>query len=116
MIETQFNKKIKILRTDNGTKYVNQNFISFLNKKGNIHRTTNVYTPQQNGVSERKNHLLEIARSLLIQNNVPKFFWSEGVITATYLINKLPSVILDFKSPLEILFQRKINLNHLRVF
>jgi Integrase core domain len=45
MIETQFNKNIKILRTDNGTKYINQNFSSFLHKKRIIHQTTCVYTP-----------------------------------------------------------------------
>jgi transposase InsO family protein len=106
MVESQFNKKNKIFRTDNRTEYVNQNFTSFLNQKDTIHQTTCIYTPQQNGVSERKNrHLLEMTRNLLFQNNVPKIFWSEGVLTATYLINRLPSVILYFKSPLEILFE-----------
>ena len=74
-------------------------------------------TPEQNGVSERKNrHLLEKTKSLLFQNNVPKEYWSDAILTATYLINRLPSTILQNKSPREIIFERKINIEHLRVF
>jgi hypothetical protein len=57
-----------------------------------------------------------MTRTLLFQNNVPKFFWSEAVLTAVYLINKLPSVTLNFKTPFEILYGRKIDLGHLKVF
>jgi hypothetical protein len=68
-------------------------------------------------VLERKNrHLLEVTRVLLFQNNVPKEFWSDAVLTAIYLINRLPSTKLDYKSPLEIFYQEKININHLKVF
>ena len=84
MVETQYNKKIKVLRTDNGTEFINQNFVNFTNSKGMIHQTSCVYTPQQNGVSERKNrHLLEMTRTLLLQNQVPKIFWSDAVLTTT---------------------------------
>jgi hypothetical protein len=75
-----------------------------------------VYT-QQNIVSERKNHhLLEITRVLLFQNNVSKIYWSDVVLTDAYLTNRLPSVNLNYKSPLEIIYQKKLNINHLRVF
>ena len=53
---------------------------------------------------------------LLFQNNVPKIFWSSAVLTAIYLINRLPSANLEYKSPLEIIYQRKLNIDHLRVF
>jgi hypothetical protein len=76
-----------------------------------------VYTPQQNSIFERKNHhLLEMTRTLLFQNNVSKIFWSEVVLTAAYLINRLPSANQNFKIPLEILYNQKINIDHLRVF
>ena len=48
--------------------------------------------------------------------HVPKKFWSQGVLTATYLINRLPSRVLDFKSPYEVLKGRKLNLSQLKVF
>jgi hypothetical protein len=91
--------------------------LNFFKEKGIIHQTSCVYTPQQNGVSERKNrHLLEITRAILFQNNMPNIFWSDAILTATYLINRLPSVKLNFKSPQEILLGKKINLDHLKVF
>jgi hypothetical protein len=110
-------KKIKTLRTDNETKFINQNFSNFTNSKGIIDQTRCVYTPLQNGVSVRENrHLLEMTRTLLFQNYVPKTFWSEAILTTVYLINRLPSTNLFFKSPYEILYGRKINLEHLKVF
>jgi hypothetical protein len=57
-----------------------------------------------------------MTRVLLFQNNVPKIYWSDAVLTATYLINRLPSANLNYKSPLEILYQRKINLEYLKIF
>ena len=73
--------------------------------------------PQQNGVAERKNcDILEKTRALMLQMNVPKRFWSQGVMAAVYIINRLPSRVLEFKSPLEVMKGRKIDLSHLRVF
>jgi hypothetical protein len=57
-----------------------------------------------------------MTRILLFQNNTPKIYWSRAVLTAIYLINRLPSVVLEYKSPLEILYQRKITIDHLKVF
>jgi hypothetical protein len=54
-------------------EFINQNFSNVSNSRGIIHETTCVYTPQQNGVSERKNcHLLKMMRTILFQNNFPK--------------------------------------------
>ena len=73
MICTQFDTKIKILRTDNGTEYMNKNFDAYLESNGIIHQTSCPYTSAQNGVAERKNrHLLEVARSLMFTMNLPK--------------------------------------------
>ena len=53
---------------------------------------------------ERKNHhLAEVARSLLFTMNVPKFFWGEAVLTTTFLINRMPSSVLQFRTPLTFL-------------
>ncbi|EOY17116.1 Cysteine-rich RLK (RECEPTOR-like protein kinase) 8 [Theobroma cacao] len=65
-----------------------------------------VKTPQQNGIAERKNrHLLETARALMFTTHVPKHFWGEAVLTASYLINRLPSRVLRFKTLLSILLE-----------
>lgn len=65
---------------------------------------------------EKNKDLLEKTRDLMIHMNIPTHFWSQGVLTATYLINRLPSQVLEFKSPYEILKGRPIDLSHLRVF
>ena len=67
-------------------------------------KTTCPYSPQQNGVFERKNrHILEVTRSLLINGNVPSHLWGEAVRSAVYLINRTPSSVLNFRRPLDVL-------------
>jgi hypothetical protein len=105
LIKTQHATTVKILRSDNGTEYVNQDFDKFLALNGIEHQTTCVNTPEQNGVAERKNrHLLEVARSLMFTMHVPKFLWSEAIKTATYLINRMPLRVLGYRTPTECLF------------
>ncbi|XP_057478145.1 retrovirus-related Pol polyprotein from transposon TNT 1-94 isoform X6 [Actinidia eriantha] len=104
MVRTQFDSNIKILRSDNGTEYIDTSFRAFLDDNGILFQTTCVGTPQQNGVAERKNrHLAEVARSLLFTMNVPKYLWGEAILTAAYLINRMPSSVLNFKTPIECL-------------
>ncbi|GJW19214.1 putative RNA-directed DNA polymerase [Tanacetum coccineum] len=117
LIKNQFNKMVKAFRSDNGSEFVNQRFTKFCVDNGIIHQTTCAYTPQQNGIVERKHrHLLNVARSLLFQGGLPLNLWSECILTAAYLINRLPSSVLSGKSPFELVFNRKPGLNHLRVF
>jgi hypothetical protein len=95
---------MKIFRTDNGTEYVNKEFDKYLSSFGIIHQTTCPGTSEQNGLAERKNrHLLEVTQCLMIAMNVPKFLWSEAVMTAAYLINRMPSRMLDSKTHIECL-------------
>jgi transposase InsO family protein len=108
LVANRFNAKVRIIRSDNGTEYVNNEFMSYISEQGIIHQTTCPGTPPQNGVAERNNqYLLEVARSLIFQMNAPKYLWSEAVLTATYLINCMPSRILGMKSPTELLLEQR---------
>ena len=68
-----------------------------------VERQLNVgYTPQQNGVSERKNQtVMEMAKSMLLEKGLPKTFWPEVVNTAVYLLNRCPTNIVWNKTPFE---------------
>ncbi|KAJ0666336.1 putative RNA-directed DNA polymerase [Helianthus annuus] len=103
MVKTQFKREIQILRSDNGGgEFVNNSMKQFCQEKGIIHQTSCAHTPEQNGVSERKNRfLLEVTRALMIESQVPKYYWPEALVTATYLMNRLPTRALNLKTPLQ---------------
>ncbi|KAG7536931.1 Reverse transcriptase RNA-dependent DNA polymerase [Arabidopsis suecica] len=116
-VTNQFNAKIKILRTDNGGEYTSNKLKDHLEKCGILHQTSCPYNPQQNGVAERKNrHLMEVSRAMMFQKHMPKRFWGDAVMTACYLINRIPTRILKDKSPFEILNKLSPNIDHLKVF
>ncbi|GJS73693.1 putative RNA-directed DNA polymerase [Tanacetum coccineum] len=100
LVFTQFGKKVKIVRSDNETEFVNHHLSNFFKDLGIIHQNSCAYTPQQNGVAERKHrHLLNVARSLMFQGGIPLSMWPECILTAIYPINRLPSSVLSGVSP-----------------
>ena len=97
-----------MLRTDNGTEYLNLKFEEYMKTHGVRHQTTVPYTPQQNGVAERWNRtLLETARSLLhgAGPNVPQSLWGEAVAAATLIRNCCPTKgVSTLKTPHELFY------------
>ena len=76
LVENQFGVKIKTLRTDGGGEYVNNSFKSACLDHGIHHQLSCPYTPQQNGVAERKHkHIVESVLSMLYQSNLPSSYW-----------------------------------------
>lgn len=96
---------IRTLRSDNAREYLSQQFQNFMSRNGILHQTSCPHTPPQNGVAERKNrHLVETTRTLLLHGNVPLRFWGDDVLTSCYLINRMPSSVVNNKIPHSILF------------
>ncbi|GMJ01569.1 hypothetical protein HRI_003826100 [Hibiscus trionum] len=116
-VKNQFAVSVRKIRSDNGHEFFTNESASFFQDSGTDHQSSCVYTPQQNGVAERKHrHLLEVARALKFHSNVPTKFWGYCVNTACYLINYLPSAVLKWKCPFEVLYNRLPDFSRLRVF
>ena len=112
-----FLPQIQQVRSDNGIEFLSNEMQHFFSENGIIHQRSCVYTPQQNGVVERKHrHILEVARALRFQANPPLSFWVECILTVAYLINKTHTPLLGYKLPHEILFHEPPLFSHLRVF
>ncbi|KAG8472686.1 hypothetical protein CXB51_034612 [Gossypium anomalum] len=106
MVLTQFGSKIQLFKSDNGSEFFARSLGDFFKEKGIVQISSCVGTPQQNGIAEGKNrHLLEVTRSLLFTTNVPKYLWGKALLTATYLINRMPSKVLKFQTPQSIFLQ-----------
>ena len=101
MIHNQFGRKIKRFHSYNGTEFFNTEVQSYFMNNGIIHESSCVNTPQQNGLAERRlGYTLATARALLFQAHLPKKYWREAVLTTYYLINRIPSKVIDYESPL----------------
>ena len=72
---------------------------------------------QQNGVAERKNrHIAEVARALMIEKNMPHFYWAEAINTAVYIMNRTLIVVVHNVTPEEKYTGTKPDLSHMKVF
>ena len=113
-VKTQFQKSIKCLRSDNAKEFL---LTDFLASEGTLHQFSCPYTPEQNSIVERKHqHLLNVARSLLFQSNVPIVFWGDCILTATYIINRIPSLVLNNCSPYQILYNIAPDYSNFKIF
>ncbi|KAJ0881981.1 putative RNA-directed DNA polymerase [Helianthus annuus] len=89
-VENQLKKKIKALRSDRGGEYVAP-FADLCAKSGIVHECTPPYSPQSNGVAERKNRTLkEMMNVMLISSGVNREMWWDAILSANYLLNKIP--------------------------
>ena len=76
-----------------------------------------MYTPEQNGVAERKNRtIVEATCAMLCDQGLPKFLWGEVVNTVVYVQNRCQHSSLDSKNPEEVFSRKKRNVSHFRFF
>jgi hypothetical protein len=99
------------------TEFKNSQIEGFLEEEGIKHEFSFPYTPQQNGVVERKNRtLLDMARTMLDEYKTPDRFWAEAIHTACYSINRLYLHRILKKTSYELLTGKKSNVSYFRVF
>jgi hypothetical protein len=117
LVEKKTEQKIKTVRSDNGTEYTSHYLKDFLKQEGIRHELTVEYTPQQNGVAERKNRsLLETARCLMIQLGLSASFWAEAILTANHIRNRCPSRSLGGEIPFKMWTRRTPIVSYFRKF
>lgn len=117
MVETQFSVKIKIVRTDNGSEFININFLNLLSQHSIIHQRSCVYTPQQNDIVQRKHrHLLQLARSLMSQDSLPEYLFALLPSHGHLHYQQVTYPILNWKTPYELLFYKQPNYSNLKLF
>jgi transposase InsO family protein len=108
-VEAECDRKLRVLRTDNGSEFTTAEFTSYYADEGVQCHYSTPYNPQQNGVVERRNQtVVEMARTLLKQRGMSAVFWGEAVVTAMYILNR--------STPYEAWHGRKPTITHLQVF
>ena len=113
--QRQTGRKLKVLRTDQGTEFQGD-LSDYCVRKGIVRQVSVAYTPEQNGRAERLNRtLIERTRALLLEHGLPKMVWSEAIPTAAYLRNV--TVAADqVLTPYELFHGDKPDVSHLRVY
>ena len=114
-VENQLNKKIKVIRSDRGGEYVTP-FGDYCGQHGIRHEVTPPYSPQSNGVAERKNRTLkEMMNAMLISSGLHQNMWGEAILSAIYLLNKVPRKD-EQKTPYELWKGRQPSYKYLRMW
>ncbi|GJS33145.1 putative ribonuclease H-like domain-containing protein [Tanacetum coccineum] len=116
-IENLVDKKVKIIKSDNGTEFKNKVIDDFYREKGIKREYSIARTLQQNGVAERRNRtLIEAARTMLADFKLPTTFWAQAVSTACYVQNRVLVVKPHNKTPYELFRGFKPALCFMRPF
>ena len=86
LVENLSEKKIKILKLDNGGEFTSIEFNDFCKEAGIKRELTIPYNPQQNGLEERKNRsIMEVVKSMIHDQYLPMYLWEEAAKTIVYV-------------------------------
>nr|CAE05066.1 OSJNBa0094P09.5 [Oryza sativa Japonica Group]CAE05129.1 OSJNBa0079F16.21 [Oryza sativa Japonica Group] len=115
-VKNQLDRKIKRLRSDRGGEFFSNEFDLFCEEYGIIHERTPPYSPESNGIAERKNRTLpDLVNAMLDTAGLPKAWWGEALLTSNHVLNRVPNRNKD-KTPYEICIGRKPSLSYLRTW
>lgn len=115
--KNQYELQPKTVCSDNGTKFTSKEFHTILKTHGIHHQLSCPYTPQQNGRVEHKHqYIIQMARSLKIEANIPDLYWGECALMIVFLINRTPTPILENDTLFLRFFKTNPKLDHLRIF
>jgi transposase InsO family protein len=117
MVEKEIGAPIQCLRTDRGGEFTSKEFNSFCDSHGIRRQLTAAFTPQQNGVAERKNRtIMNMVRCMLSEKHVPKYFWPEAVKWTIHILNRSPTLAVKELTPEEAWSTIKPSVHYFKVF
>ena len=103
LVENELDLKIKCLRSDHGGKYISDEFFDFCEQHGIKRQFSVVGTPQQNGLVERMNRIVQqMARAMLDDSGTHDTFWGEATHTIVNVLNKAHVRVNSDKTPYEL--------------
>ena len=116
-LQNEKSLKIDRIRSDHGREFENSYMESFCTRSGISQEFSAPITPQQNGVVERKNRVIqEMAKAMLYNKDVARNLWGETVNTACHTVNRVYFRPDTKKTPYELWKGRKPNVTYFRIF
>nr|GFB10970.1 hypothetical protein [Tanacetum cinerariifolium] len=117
LVQRGLQTQVRVVRTDKGTKFLNQTLHAYFAAEGIQHQTSVARTPEQNGVVERRNlTLVEAAQTMLSAAKVPLFFWVEAIAIACFTQNRSLVIPRHEKTPYHIINDRKPSVKFFYIF
>nr|GEZ81828.1 hypothetical protein [Tanacetum cinerariifolium] len=117
LVQRGLQAQVRIVRTDKGTKFLNQTLHAYFAAEGIHHQTSIARTPEQNSVVERRNRtLVEAVRTMLSTAKVLLFFWAEEISTACFTQNRSLVIHRHEKTPYHIINDRKPSVKFFHIF
>ncbi|MCO5560599.1 hypothetical protein L7F22_014215 [Adiantum nelumboides] len=116
-VEKESGNQVKPVRSDHGLEFTSHQFVDYCASFGIRRELSNVGTPSENGVVERKNRtVVEMGQTLLEHRDLPRFLWAESVATAVHILNRAPTFAVPHSTPYEAYYGKKPSIAHLCVF
>lgn len=117
LVEKEIGMPIKFLRTDRGGEFNSAEFKDFCKQHGVKRQLTTSYTPQQNGVVERKNRtVMNLVRAMLSEKKLFKPFWPEAIRWSIHVLNRSPTLAVKDMTPKEAWSGEKPSVEYFRMF
>nr|GFB12068.1 hypothetical protein [Tanacetum cinerariifolium] len=117
LVQRGLQAQVRVVRTDKGTKFLNQTLHAYFVAEGTQHQMSVARTPKQNGVVKRRNRtLVEAARTMLSAAKVPLFFWAEAIVTACFTQNRSLVIPRHKKTPYHVINDRKPLVKFFHIF
>jgi len=116
-VENETNLIIEFLRSDTGGEFTSNEFKTFCKTRGIKRHFSSPRIPQQNGVVERKNRIVQEATiTMLNEAKLPDIYWREAMYTTIYILNRAQLRVNHENTQYDLWFGIPTSVKHFGVF